>query len=120
MVSQEGPMEVEGRWFDVLVSGEKPVEGRKKSPKWERILVGEEMDLKKKETGEVRRFRVTHINEYENLREYLEKEGIDRCLPGIDSIEEGVEIYRGWSTEAELAMYKFLAIGLQCLPKKTE
>ena len=106
-------MEVEERWFRPLVSGKKPIEGRKKTPTWEKITVGQEIDLTCKETVEIRPFVVTHINEYENLEEYLQKEGLQRCLPGVNSFEEGIEIYQAWSSPEELIKYKFLAIGLR-------
>jgi len=100
-------MEVEGIWFDFLVSGIKPIEGRKKSPQWENVKVGQEIEVTKKETREIRIFRVTHVNEYENLREYLEKEGLHRCLPEVDSIEEGIKIYQQWSSAEELTNTNF-------------
>lgn len=108
-------MEVEERWFRLLVSGEKPIEGRKKSPTWEKIKVDQEIVVICKETCEVRRFIVTHINEYKTLEEYLIQEGLHRCLPGVISIEEGIEIYQTWSTPQELAKYGFLAIGLRVI-----
>ena len=103
------------RWFDKIVSGDKPIEGRKKSPKWEKIKVNQILNIKCDETGEIRKFLVTHIVEYDNLKQYLICEGIDRCLPGVRTIEEGIEIYKQWSTEQELQKYKFLAIGLKVI-----
>lgn len=108
-------MEVEGKWFDLLVKGEKPIEGRKKSPKWEKIKIEQNIQITCKETGEIRTFKVTHINEYDTLEEYLQKEGLYRCLPGITSIEEGIAIYKKWSTQEELDKYKFLAIGMHVI-----
>lgn len=107
-------MEVNERWFNLLVSGRKPVEGRKKSLRWEKLIPGQLIELTCKETREIRTFRITHINEYENLEQYLCREGIHRCLPGVTSFEEAVQIYQEWSTPEELKQYRFLAIGLEC------
>ncbi len=71
-------MEIEGIWFQLLVNGEKPIEGRKKSPKWENLKIGQEIEVICKETKEIRIFKISHINEYENLEEYLLKEGLHR------------------------------------------
>lgn len=108
-------MEVEKKWFDLLISGEKPIEGRKKSPQWEKLKVNQEIEVTCKETKEIRIFKITHINEYQNLEEYLQKEGLYRCLPGITSIEDGIVIYHQWSTQEELNKYKFLAIGMHVI-----
>lgn len=108
-------MEVEGIWFKHLVSGLKPVEGRKKSAKWEKLKVGQVLEVRCKETQEVRLFKISHINEYNNVVDYLIGEGLNRCLPGVNSIEEGVTIYQQWSTPQELEQYKFLAIGMSVI-----
>lgn len=106
-------MGVEQRWFNHLVSGLKPIEGRKKSKTWENLKVGSLIIIKCDQTNERRQFIVTHINEYDNLEQYLLTEGIDRCLPGITSLEEAKAVYMAWSSEEELKKYKFLAIGVR-------
>lgn len=108
-------MEVEGIWFDLLVSGVKPIEGRKKTPKWEKLKVDQTLEVTRKETQEVRLFKITHINEHDSLMKYLITEGLHRCLPGINTIEEAIMIYRQWSTPQELEQYKFLAIGMNVI-----
>lgn len=108
-------MEVQGIWFDLLVSGIKPIEGRKKTTKWAMLRVNQILEATCKETREVRLFRITHINEYEDLIEYLICEGLNRCLPGINSMEEAIAIYQQWSTPEELNEYKFLAIGMHVI-----
>lgn len=106
-------MEVEGIWFDLLVSGAKPIEGKTKSPKWENLKPGQLITITNKETHETRLFYITHINEYNNLVDYLVVEGLDRCLPGITSFKEAIEIYQKWSAVDELKEYNFLAIGMK-------
>jgi ASC-1-like (ASCH) protein len=108
-------MEVQSIWFDLLVSGVKHIEGRKKTPKWEKLTVGQIIEVTCKETQETRLFKITHINEYDNLIDYLIIEGLHRCLPGVNSMEKAVAIYHQYSTPKELDQYKFLAIGMHVI-----
>ena len=40
------------------------------------------------------RCKITSIHNYNTFEEYLEKETLEKCLPGIESLENGVGIYR--------------------------
>ncbi len=108
-------MEVQGIWFSLLVSGIKPIEGRRKSLKWANLRTGQIIPVTHRETGEIRMFVITHINDYENLLEYLQREEIYRCLPGVTSMDEAIKIYQQWSTPDELASSRFLAIGMKVI-----
>ena len=103
-------MEVSEPWYTFLCSGEKKVEGRKKSPKWANVKVGQFLML----SCENRScwMLITAIREYPSLGEYLLTEGVSNCLPGIHDFNEAIDIYKQWSTEEELAKYPFLAIEL--------
>lgn len=105
-------IEVEQPWFNEIISGRKPIEGRKKSPTWAKVKIDQKVVLKCTETGEERFFRITHINEYPTLKDYLIGEGLNRALPEVQTLEQGIEVYKQWSTEDELKKYPFLAIGL--------
>ena len=43
----------------------------------------------------------------------LEREGIERVLPGVHNIEEGVRIYRQFYTEEEEKNYGVVAIEIE-------
>ncbi len=97
-------------WYTYLVNGTKTVEGRKASPKWISTL---QSGYSLKITNGIGNYFIlviTEIHRYQSIREYLEKEGLERCLPGVTSLELGERIYRQWSTEEELAQYDFLGI----------
>ena len=111
-------MEVQEPWYSYLVSGQKKVEGRKNSPKWRDLKSLQQILLT---CGEKRQlFLITDVREYSSLQEYLEQEGLRNCLPGIKTIEEGISVYRQWSTDEELMHYHFLAIEMQHLLNEEE
>lgn len=105
-------IEITKRWYDKIISGEKMIEGRKKSPKWAALKVGQVVILKCVETGHSRLARIPYIHEYNSLEDYLRIEGVSFCLPGVTDLEDGKKIYQQWSTPEELARYKFLGIGV--------
>jgi len=80
----------------------------------ERLCVGEFATYKRGDTiiftndsfGNVRRcsVKITKITKYPNFKEYLETEQLKRCLPGIDTIEDGLSVYyKYYKREDEIA-----------------
>ena len=61
---------------------------------------------------------MTHITgktEYKTFKEYLETEGLDKCLPGMPSIEHGLSVYFKYYTKADEAEYGVVAIKFELL-----
>ncbi len=54
--------------------------------------------------------KVTKINKYNSFSDYLQAEGLANCLPGIDSIEEGLQVYYKYFTKEDEQLHKILAI----------
>lgn len=110
-------MHVAEPYHSLIKSGRKPVEGRKMSPKWLQIKVGDiiTMTCENKESFNV---LVTGITKYfsdDSLKDYLIGETLERCLPGITSIEEGKNIYLQWSTKEEIDKYGMMGIQVKLL-----
>lgn len=111
--------DVEKEWLDHLVTGRKTVEGRKASPRWITVKVGETIELTcKAEPDRKEYFKVRSVRYYKDLTEYLETEGYDNCLPDIGSLEAAMEKYKEWSKEGELKKYGFMGIALTYLGNK--
>lgn len=55
---------------------------------------------------------ITSVHKYNSFREYLEKEKLEKCLPSIDTIEDGIKVYyKYYSKEDEDEdKYKIIAI----------
>lgn len=107
-------MIVDRTYYDQIYIGDKTVEGRKNSKTWNKI---KKNDVIKIICGEDFFYvLVTNVIPYggeDPLLSYLQKEGLNKTLPGIESFEEGKRIYLQWSTEKEIRENGFLGIHIK-------
>ena len=94
-------------WFTYLLTGQKTVEGRKGSPKWTHLEVGDGV-IFRDASNPTRQFpaRIIEITHYvgdDALRDYLVGETLERTLPGVHSLEEGEAIYHQLSRPEEIS-----------------
>lgn len=103
-------------WFSYIQKGIKPVEGRKNTPKYQKIRVGDIIDF----SNEKENFLaiVTDIRVYASLENYLNDVMFQKALPGISSFEEAINIYHQWSTPKEIQKYGFLGIFIKPLDRQ--
>ena len=99
-------------WYSFIKQGKKTVEGRKAIPRWCKIKVGDTITFT---DGKDDKFsvKVTGVNKYNSIEEYLISETLQRALPGIPTIEEGLKIYYQWSKEDDIKKYGFLGIQIE-------
>lgn len=57
--------------------------------------------------------RITGKAVYPTFREYLETEGLDKCLPGISEMNDGLSIYYKYFTKEEEKEFGVVAIHLE-------
>jgi ASC-1-like (ASCH) protein len=100
-------------WFSYIRQGIKPVEGRKNTHSYKKIEVGDRINF----SNGVENFNalVTEIRQYASLEQYFEDVTLEKALPGVKSIEEGLQIYYQWSTEEKIRQYGFLGIFIKPL-----
>ena len=111
-------IECSNPWYDYLYRGKKTVEGRKKSSKFKDIKPNDVVLFVLKGHSEIYfHAKVVDVKYYKTLREYLQSEGIEKCLPGITELEKAVAIYTqpGWSTEKEIENVGFMGIHIELL-----
>ena len=95
-------------WFSYIRQGSKTVEGRKKTHTYEKIRAGDQIHFT---TGKESFFAdVVEVREYPTLEAYLDDVTLEKALPGIKTVEEGLNIYYQWSTKEQIAQYGFLGI----------
>ena len=87
--------------YDLVESGKKKVEGRVSDPSnpEKNYLVMDEGDIllfRCLETRREMKKRVTGKKKYPSVEKCLEEEGLEKMLPGVKTIEEGVAIYNGF------------------------
>ena len=58
------------------------------------------------------KMEIKHISYYENFKTYLENETLEMCLPGIDNIEDGLNVYYKYYKKCDELEYKIKAFTL--------
>jgi ASC-1-like (ASCH) protein len=87
---QEHHLPIQQIWADAIRQGTKIVEARFSRGLVRRIRMGDTLIL-----GGVRT-HVTHVEQYETFHEMLEGVGFENALPGAESMEEAVGIYKAF------------------------
>lgn len=103
-------------WFSLIKLGLKSIEGRKNKGKFKEMKVDDVVEWNNNDFGE-RSFKskILRKQEYKTFQEYLETEGLDKCLPGIDTLEEGVNVYYNYFTKEDEQNFGVIAIELEIL-----
>ena len=101
-------------WFSLIKSGQKTVEGRRASSLYNSIKEGDIVIFKNE--GEFFSAKVVKINKYvgkDPLTEYLQSESLSKTLPGIETLEEGRNVYLKFYTREQIASTGMLALHVQ-------
>ena len=103
-------------WFSLILLGLKTVEGRKNKGRFKEMKVGDIVEWTN-DNFMPRSIltRITGKAEYPTFREYLETEGLDKCLPGIEKfgIEHGLSIYYKYYTKEDEKEFGVVAIRIE-------
>ena len=59
------------------------------------------------------RARIVGVSVYDCFEAYLVGEGLERCLPGVQTVEEGVDVYHQYYTEKEEFLYGVVGIQME-------
>lgn len=106
-------------WFSLIQLGIKKCEGRLNKGDFAQMKKGDTIIFENNDFGFIREYRVkvTSVHYYQSFEQYLTIETLNKCLPGIDSMEKGVSIYRKYySKEDEDKIkdkYKIVAIRIK-------
>jgi ASC-1-like (ASCH) protein len=98
---------VDDIWFSHILAGRKTIEGRLCKSKFKFIKRDDDVIINQK-----LKKNVSDVRFYSSLEEYLRNERLNNCLPGIETIEEGIMIYRKFYTETDEKAYGIVAIEL--------
>lgn len=87
-------------WYSLIKNQQKVVEGRICNEKYSGLENGDIIKLLKTENEEeFVLLKIINIEKYKTFREMIESETLERVLPNITTIDEGVEVYRKFYTE---------------------
>ncbi|GIL79909.1 hypothetical protein Vretimale_12533 [Volvox reticuliferus] len=113
-------------YLELIRSGAKTVEGRIRAGKWTDVIPGDIFRFVSTQTsarGSTASVTccATSVRCYDSFRAMLEREGLDACLPGVISLEDGVEVYRSIPGYREReAVEGVVAVGLKLLPHQED
>ncbi|CAL0324059.1 unnamed protein product [Lupinus luteus] len=96
---------VQEPFFSQLKDGLKTIEGRCASGKYRRIELGNLILVNKSVV-----FEVQGLRKYPTFSDMLKTESLEKVLPGVESVEEGVKVYRRFYTEEKEQENGVLAI----------
>ncbi len=102
-------------WFTLIKIGSKKVEGRLNKGWVKNIEIGDYIEFYNDDFGFRRKFlvKVTKKKEYKTFYSYLKKEKLYRCLPGITSLNEGVEVYYKYYTVNDENQYGIISLTMK-------
>ena len=101
-------------WFQHLVSKAKVIEGRLYDEKRRRISRGDYILFKCRD-DETIYCRVLNVRVYDSFKDMLTSEGLDKVLPGVSNVEEGVKVYRRYYSEIDERTYGVIALELEAI-----
>ena len=89
---------VVNRWFQALKNGTKTIEGRPLKSDFANMKIGDTITFSNDDdkNEDVIVMTIIGITKYNTFKEYLEDKTIEKCLPGILTVDEGCEIYYGF------------------------
>ena len=104
-------------WFTLISLGLKKVEGRLNIGSFSQMEAGNIVEWTNNDFGSQRQAitRIKRKAQYATFREYLEKECLVNCLPGIKSLDTGVAVYHKYYSPAEEVASGVVAIELEVL-----
>lgn len=91
-------------WFDLIASGQKTIEGRINNNKYNKLKNGDIIKLTKCDNiDNYIMLSIDSVQKYNSFKEMIESETLEKLLPGVSDIEEGIKIYRKfYNPEIEL------------------
>jgi len=102
-------------WFSLTSISCKTIEGRLNQGEWTNIEEGDQIDWYNDDFGLKREFRTVIISKkvYKCFESYLYTEGLNKTLPTIKNIEDGLKIYHMFYKQEEEEKYGIVALELQ-------
>ena len=102
-------------WFTLIKLGIKHVEGRLLRGDFTQLKIGDFLTFENSELPFYRQFNVeiVDVNIYDSFKLYLQSESLDRCLPGVDNVEDGISVYYKYYTKEDEEIYRVVAITVE-------
>lgn len=102
-------------WFSLICVGKKNIEGRLNKGDFKKMEVGDVIFFYNNDFDIYREVEciITKITKYDNFRKYLINSNIKKCLPTIENINDGINIYYKYYTREDEIKYGCVAIKIK-------
>jgi ASC-1-like (ASCH) protein len=100
-------------YFDLIRKGLKTIEGRLRKGIFASFKKGDVVEWVYKDS--VVRTKITNVYKYPSFKTMLKMEGLKHVLPGVNSLTDGVGVYRQWYSEDDEKKYGVVAIEVRVL-----
>ena len=98
-------------WFTLVSLGLKIVEGRLCRGNILDIKIGDTVKFYNKDIfNREHTVTVSKVTKYSSFKGYLDTEGLSNCLPGIDTVEDGLSVYYKYFNKIDERQYGVIAI----------
>ncbi len=91
-------------WFTLCKLRKKTIEGVINSEKFKNIKPNDNLIIFNHDKSDRFQIMITDVCYYTNFKEYLLQEGLKKTLPNVNSIEDGINIYKQYYNEQELKL----------------
>eukprot|EP01120_Amphizonella_sp_Union-15-10_P006093 TRINITY_DN1904_c0_g1_i1.p1 TRINITY_DN1904_c0_g1~~TRINITY_DN1904_c0_g1_i1.p1 ORF type:complete len:136 (+),score=27.96 TRINITY_DN1904_c0_g1_i1:79-486(+) len=105
-------IEVQEPWFSLLKNGKKKVEGRVFKDFYQTLAAGQNILITKPESSEKFWRIIKSVQVYKDFKTMLENEGLQKVLPGVRSLAEGLQVYYGFEKAEQEKSFGVVAIHL--------
>ena len=100
-------------WFDLIASKKKTVEGRLHVGKFAALKRGDILIINHAVNPNKRiHCHICAVRKYASFQQYLEEEGLNRTLPGVHAIAEGVSLYHAFYSPERASEHGVVAVEL--------
>ena len=111
-MSEEKSVTISSPWFGFIKSGKKKIEGRLNFGYFSHLKENDIIRLSNSEKTEVIKCVVKKIEKFGSFHELLDNERLKDVLPGIDTVEAGVEIFNKFYKPEDITKNGVLGITL--------
>jgi ASC-1-like (ASCH) protein len=100
-------------YFTYLKNGQKTIEGRMRKGWYCNVQPGDEIEVLNEDESDKVEVMVKRVTPYPSIREMFTQEPIKKLLPEVESIEEGIEVYRKFYTPEQEQEFGMVAIEVE-------
>lgn len=102
-------------WFSLVRLGIKTVEGRLDKKSFKCLMVGDIIVFRNDDFGFQRscQVEIQKITKYQTFEHLLIDKHLDNCLPGIDTLENGVKVYLHYFDKDDELEFGVLALDIK-------